>query len=255
MCSMSSAFERRNAVSLAYIAQLMVHSLPYVRREFKDGLGHQVSDIRAGRKPLRPHSLGKPPLTTKPFLMRTYRKRPSDQDGRPESRSGDEGPFRRALLRNVDAASAHKCFVLRTYKRSTCNPCRMNTYVTKDLEFPRMNTYKKTGGWGGPPKLSLRSFAPSKTSTSLFSFYCALFRRNTGVGGEIPVHAGHGKRRRGRSYFQGWSQRWLLDIERGVTAICPPLQPQGESPVREDAQAGFGSTLGHIRRLLPTGTA
>ena len=31
---------RRDAVSLAYIAQLMLHSLPSVRREIKDGLGH-----------------------------------------------------------------------------------------------------------------------------------------------------------------------------------------------------------------------
>lgn len=54
--AMSSAFERRNAVSLAYIAQLMLHSFPSVRREIRDGLGHQVSAIGAGRKLLRPYS-------------------------------------------------------------------------------------------------------------------------------------------------------------------------------------------------------
>ncbi len=51
----------------------------------------------------------------KSFLLRTYRKRSSGQDGRPESRLGDEGSLRGALHRNVTIARENKCFILRTY--------------------------------------------------------------------------------------------------------------------------------------------
>ena len=67
---------------------------------------------------------------SKSIGLRTYRKRSSGQDDRPESRLGDEGSLCGALLRNVARAREHKCFMLRTYKKAVYNPCRMNTYET-----------------------------------------------------------------------------------------------------------------------------
>ncbi len=61
----------------------------------------------------------------------------------------DEGSLLDALLRNVAVAAAHKCFILRTYQKTSCKPCRMNTYKTKDLKYSGMNTYKKAGRWRG----------------------------------------------------------------------------------------------------------
>ncbi len=90
----------------------------------------------------------------KPRRMNVCRKRSSGQDGRPESRLADEGSLTGALLRNVAvlllaAHKCHKCFLLRTYRKTVCKPFLMNTYKTKDLKFFAMNTYKKQGGWGG----------------------------------------------------------------------------------------------------------
>ncbi len=44
--------------------------------------------------------------------------------------------------------SPRKSFILRTYEKGSCNSSAINTYRTKDLKFHRMNTYRKTGGWG-----------------------------------------------------------------------------------------------------------
>ena len=87
----------------------------------------------------------------KPHTMNTYEKRSSVQDGRSESCSVDEGSLLGTLLRNLAVAGHkfHKCFVLRTYEKTVCNHCIMNTYETKDLKLPRMNTYRKTG-WVEP---------------------------------------------------------------------------------------------------------
>ena len=37
---------------------------------------------------------------------------------------------------------------MNTYEKCSCNHSGMNTYKTKDLKLPRMNTYRKTGGGG-----------------------------------------------------------------------------------------------------------
>ncbi len=60
--------------------------------------------------------------------MNTYGKRSFVQDGRPESRLGDEGSLLGTLLRKVATAREHKCFLLRTYEKTLCNPRIMNTY-------------------------------------------------------------------------------------------------------------------------------
>ena len=103
--------------------------------------------------------------------IESCRKRSSGQDDRPESRSPDEGSLLGISPRNVIVVVAahecpinsHKCFVLRTYEKISCKPCRMNTYVTKDLKFPRMNTYRKTSGWGVEPKSPARSARAAKS--------------------------------------------------------------------------------------------
>jgi hypothetical protein len=43
-----------------------------------------------------------------------------------------------------------KSFTIRTYAKSSRNPCRMNTSKTQNLKLFRINTYEKTGG-GVPP--------------------------------------------------------------------------------------------------------
>ncbi len=44
--------------------------------------------------------------------------------------------------RNLDANSC----IIRTYTECVCKPFIINTYETKDLKLPRMNTYRKTRG-------------------------------------------------------------------------------------------------------------
>ena len=111
---------------------------------------HGLHLLRASRLVSLPSSIKSPAwgarLPRKSFVLRTYRKRSSGQDGRPESSLGDEGSLRGALLRNVTIARENKCFTLRTYKKTSCNYSGMNTYGTKDLKLPGMNTYRKTGG-------------------------------------------------------------------------------------------------------------
>jgi len=43
---------------------------------------------------------------------------------------------------------AANSFTICTYKKHACNSCRICTSKTKDLKPRRINTYKKTGGWG-----------------------------------------------------------------------------------------------------------
>ena len=45
---------------------------------------------------------------------------------------------------------------MNTYEKCSCNHSGMNTYKTKDLKLPRMNTYRKTGGEGLSARLPAR---------------------------------------------------------------------------------------------------
>src|ERR1700741_5342224 len=40
-------------------------------------------------------------------------------------------------------------FLINTYKKSVCNPYRMNTCGAKDLKFLCFQHLRKMGGWGG----------------------------------------------------------------------------------------------------------
>ena len=68
------------------------------------------------------------------------------------------------------------------YKKTAYNSCIMNTYETKDLKLPRMNTYKKPGG-GGPPLTLLALFCSlQELNIPAFMFLCTLSKKHRGWG-------------------------------------------------------------------------
>ena len=137
----------------------------------------RASRLRASRPVSLPSSLESLTSGTqfprKSFLLRTYEKRSSGQDGRPESRLGDEGSLRGALLRNVTMARENKCFILRTYKKTAYNSCKINTY-------------RKIGG-GGPPSHYFGTLLLSAIAQpTCFHVLVNYFAKTPGVGVTSP---------------------------------------------------------------------
>jgi hypothetical protein len=111
---------------------------------------------------------------------RRINNRPSDQDGRPERRTGAEGPLREWASQG--ASPAGKASTMNTYAIPKLNSFRMRTYAMRDfVKSFGMNTCAKWGGGRGHPVKSPAKSNPacplSQTAPRLSASVSAPVRR------------------------------------------------------------------------------